>query len=156
MDIAEATLNDIDKIADIYQACFPNERSHRLWVSASFQSFPRGVYYVIQQNSQILGYILWCIKNGFRDKTIIELEQIGIHPNHAGKGLGRSLIDGSLPLFTQHLEKLGHELGAIIVTTSEGNFAQKLYESSLGVKPAATLAGYGSGNEVILYNNELI
>ena len=39
-----------------------------------------------------------------------------------------------------------------MVTTSEGNFAEKLYQYTLGVSRAAVISGYGAGDEVILYN----
>ncbi|RFA30954.1 GNAT family N-acetyltransferase [Alkalilimnicola ehrlichii] len=155
MEIRKADTSDIESIASIYQACFPNESNHKLWVESSFNSYPRGVYYVISLEGQICGYILWSVKNGFRENTIIELEQIGIHPNVAGKGLGRKLIEKTLDKFKEHLNNLGHNIGAIVVTTSEGNFAERLYQSTLGVTRAAVIAGYGSGNEIILYNNRI-
>ena len=155
MEIGKAKKEDVESIAGIYKACFPKELNHKLWVESSFGSYPRGVYYVISIEGQICGYILWCVKNGFRDKTIIELEQIGIHPSSSGKGLGRTLIEITLNKFKDHLIGLGHNVGAIIVTTSEGNFAEKLYQSTLGVSRAALITGFGSGDEIILYNNRV-
>ena len=156
MEIREAKKEDIESIAGIYNECFPKESNHKLWIESSFSSYPSGVYYVISIEGKISGYILWCVKNGFRDNTIIELEQIGIHPGSSGKGLGRRLIEITLDKFKDHLSSLGHNVGAIIVTTSEGNFAEKLYQSTLGVSRAALITGFGSGDEVILYNNRVI
>ena len=133
--------------------CFPNELNRKLWIESSFNSYPRGVYYVVEDEGLIVGYILWCVKNGFRKSTIVELEQIGISPKNAGKGVGRKLINKSFELFKGHVLALGHKVSAVMVTTSEGNYAENLYKSTLGVKRAATLVGYGSGNEIILYNN---
>ena len=155
MEIREAKEEDIERIAGIYKECFPKEENHTLWIASSFRSYPRGVYYVISIEGQLSGYILWCVKNGFRDKTIVELEQIGIHPDSSGKGLGRALIEITLNKFKDHLSSLGHNVGAIIVTTTEGNFAEKLYQSTLGVSRAALITGFGSGDEVILYNNRV-
>ena len=129
--------------------------NHKLWIEASFTSYPRGVYYVIESDGVISGYILWCVKNGFRNSTIIELEQIGVHPNHSGKGLGRKLIETSVTEFKKHVKVLGYGVGAIVVTTSEGNYAEHLYKSTLGVTKSAVISGYGTGNEVILYNNRV-
>ncbi|HCA01539.1 MAG TPA: hypothetical protein DEO68_05005 [Halomonas campaniensis] len=92
------------------------------------------------------------VKNGFREKSIIELEQIGIHPEAAGRGLGKQLIVESLAPFKAHVRRQGCDVGAVMVTTSEGNFAEKLYQSTLGVSRAAVISGYGAGDEVILYN----
>lgn len=155
MNIRLATEHDIDCISQIYLNCFPNERSHLLWITSSFKSFPRGVYYVIEQQGVIAGYILWCVKNGFREATIIELEQVAVDPQYSGKGLGRKLIADSFERFKQHVEDTGYKVGAVMVTTTEGNYAENLYKSTLKVSRAAILTGYASGNEVILYNNLL-
>ena len=153
MEIRKAENADVENIADVYKACFPKEFDHKLWIEASFNSYPKGVYYVISIKERICGYILWCVKNGFREKTIIELEQIGIHPDFAGKGAGKKLIQRSIDKFKVHLSVVGYDVGAVIVTTSEGNFAEQLYQSTLGVVRAAVLTDYGSGNEIIMYNN---
>ena len=81
MNIRTATEHDIDSIAQIYSKCFVHERDHLVWITSSFNSFPRGVYYVVEQQGVIAGYILWCVKNGFREATIIELEQIAVDPS---------------------------------------------------------------------------
>lgn len=155
MQTRKATEQDLDRVAQIYLQCFPNERNHLLWVRASFSSFPRAVYYVIEEGDIISGYILWCVKNGFRDACILELEQIAVDPVNSRKGLGRRLITDSFALFKNHVAEIGHGVGAVIVTTSEGNFAENLYKSTLKVSRAALLKGYGSGDEVILYNNSV-
>lgn len=153
MNIRLATEHDIDSISQIYLNCFPNERNHLLWIKSSFNLFPRGVYYVVEQQGGLAGYILWCVKNGFRDATIIELEQVAVHPDYSGAGLGRRLILDSFERFKQHVADTGHRVGAVMVTTAEGNYAENLYKSTLNVSRAAMLTGYASGNEVILYNN---
>lgn len=155
MNIRTATEHDIDSIAQIYSKCFVHERDHLVWITSSFNSFPRGVYYVVEQQGVIAGYILWCVKNGFREATIIELEQIAVDPQSSGTGLGRSLITDSFEKFKQHVEDTGHEVGAVMVTTTEGHYAENLYISTLNVSRAAILCGYASGNEVILYNNSI-
>ncbi len=151
MKVRAAEEADIDSIASVYKACFPGELDHELWIRSSFNAYPRGVYYVATVDGRVCGYILWCVKNGFRRETIIELEQVGVHPDFAGQGLGRALIEESVKRFRQHLADLGHGIGAILVTTSEGNFAEGLYASTLGVSRAAAIADYGSGTELILY-----
>jgi len=155
MNIRPATEQDINCISQIYLNCFPNERNHLLWIKSSFNSFPRGVYYVVEQQDVIAGYILWCVKNGFRDATIVELEQVAVDPKYSSGGLGRRLIIESFKQFKQHVKDTGHSVGAVMVTTTEGNYAENLYKSTLQVSRAAILTGYASGNEVILYNNLL-
>ena len=155
MNIRLASEHDIDSISQIYLNCFPNERSHLLWVTASFKSFPRNLYYVIEQQGVIAGYILWCVKNGFREATIVELEQVAVDPQYSGEGLGRRLIADSFERFKQHVKDTGYKVGAVMVTTTEGNYAENLYKSTLNVSRAAILTGYASANEVILYNNSI-
>jgi ribosomal protein S18 acetylase RimI-like enzyme len=155
MNIRLANEHDIDAIAEIYLNCFPHERNHLLWIKSSFNSFPRGVYYVVEQHGAIAGYILWCVKNGFREATIVELEQVAVAPQYSGEGLGRKLIADSFERFKQHVADTGYRVGAVMVTTTEGNYAENLYKSTLKVSRAAILTGYASGNEVILYNNSI-
>ena len=155
MNIRNATESDIDRITQIYLNCFPDERNHRLWIQSSYRSFPRAVYYVVEHEEIIAGYILWCVKNGFRDSTIVELEQVAVDPQYSGAGLGRRLIEDSFEQFKEHVEDTGHMVGAVMVTTTEGNYAEHLYKSTLNVSRAALLTGYASGNEVILYNNSV-
>tara|TARA_R110000868_G_scaffold202212_1_gene449745 strand:- start:1021 stop:1488 length:468 start_codon:yes stop_codon:yes gene_type:complete len=151
MIIRLATEQDIGSISQIYLHCFPNERNHLLWITSSFKSFPRSAYFVVEQQGIIKGYILWCVKNGFRESTIIELEQLAVDTQYSGKGIGRQLIADSFKQFKQHVAETGHKVGAVMVTTTEGNYAEKLYISTLNVSRAAILSGYASGNEVILY-----
>jgi GNAT superfamily N-acetyltransferase len=145
----------LERIAQIYLQCFPNERNHRLWIRASYSSFPRAVYYVIEEANIISGYILWSVKNGFRDAAIVELEQVAVDPLYSGRGLGRVMIKNSFTQFKQHVKDTGHLVGAVMVTTSEGNYAESLYKSTLNVSRTALIKGYGSGNEIVLYNNKL-
>jgi ribosomal protein S18 acetylase RimI-like enzyme len=153
MTIKQASKSDIDDISKIYSVCFPKETNHQMWINSCFNSHPKSIYYVFMDNNDIQGYILWSVKNGFRTNTIIELDQIGVLPEQAGKGIGRKLILESLELFKVHLANLNLDVGAIMVTTSEGNYAEKLYTSTLGVTRNGMIEGYGSGNELVLFKN---
>ena len=155
MIIRKAVPSDIRGIAGIYAACFPRELNHELWIRSGFNAYPKGVYYVLSVDDKLCGYILWCAKNGFRSRTIIELEQIGIHPDFTGKGLGKRLIEDTIDKFSEHIHALGHDVGAILVTTSEGHFAERLYRSTLGVSRVAAISEYGSGTELILFNSRV-
>ena len=151
MSIRQANKSHIDGITKVYCVCFPREINHDIWITSCFNSYPKSVYYVFIESNAIQGYILWSIKNGFRKNTIIELEQLGVHPEHAGKGIARKLISESFELFKLHVAGLGLDVGAIMVTTSEGNYAEKLYTSTLGVTRNGMIEGYGSGNELVLF-----
>ncbi len=156
MRVRVATGDDIQGIAGVYKKCFPSECLHFEWIQASFNAYPRNIYYVAEidkedGSTELVGYILWCCKNGFRKKVIVELEQIGVVTEHSGKGWGRQLIEQSKALFEEHIKAMGLHIGALFVTTREGNYAEKLYCSSMSVEPAAVIENYGSGNELILY-----
>jgi len=151
MAIKQANKSHIDGISKVYSICFPREVKHDMWITSCFNSYPKSVYYVFMDNSDTQGYILWSVRNGFRAKAIIELEQLGVHPEQAGQGIGRKLISESFKLFKSHIAGLGLDVGSIMVTTSEGNYAEKLYESTLGVTRNGMIEGYGSGNELVLF-----
>lgn len=153
MLIQQATKDDVVQISEIYKACFPREKDHLKWIQACFNSYPKGVYYTLTEDEKVIGYILWCVKNGFRDKTIVELEQVGVLPNYAGRGFGKVLVKESFSKFRVFIESLGFGLGAVVVTTSEGNYAEQMYRSVLGVEVSSRICNYGSGNELILYKN---
>ncbi len=151
MKVRKACRDDLKAIAEIYANCFPGEKDHYRWIKACFSSAPKGIYFVAEDDNKIKGYILWCVKNGFRKKSIVELEQIAVDPPCSGKGLGRILIERSFKAFKKHLDSFDAKVGAILVTTTEGNFAEELYKSTLGVERTTTIKNYGSGNELILY-----
>ncbi len=152
MIIRQAKKTDIKSITKVYAVCFPRETNHEVWISSGINSFPKSVYYVCIEGECIQGYILWSVKNGFRANSIVELEQIGVHPEQTGKGIGRKLITESYELFKNHITDLGHNVGSIMVTTSEGNYAEELYKSTLGVTRNGIILEYGSGNELILFH----
>lgn len=151
MKIRQAVEQDIEPISEIYRACFPREQQHSKWIEACFRSYPKGVYFVIESEGVVVGYILWCIKNGFRENAIVELEQVGIHPENSGMGFGKVLVKESYEIFKTFVADLGLNIGAVLVTTSEGNYAESMYKSVLGVETSAKIEGYGSGNELILF-----
>ena len=151
MTVKQASKFNIDGISKVYSVCFPREVNHDIWINSCFNSYPKSVYYVFMDNNDTQGYILWSVKNGFRTNAIIELEQLGVHPEQAGQGIGRKLISESFQLFKSHLADLGLNIGSVMVTTSEGNYAEKLYKSTLGVSRNGLIEGYGSGNELILF-----
>ena len=155
MNIREANEDDIVAISGIYKCCFPREQQHEVWIKACFMSSPKSIYYVIEEADGVKGYILWSVKNGFRSNTIVELDQIGVAPECAGQGLGKALIEESFNLFKSHVEEMGMTVKSVLVTTSKGNFAERLYEKTLGVSVEAVLKEYGSGDELILFNSNI-
>jgi ribosomal protein S18 acetylase RimI-like enzyme len=89
-------------------------------------------------------------KSGFRPEVVLELEQVAVLPKHHGQGVGRELIEESLPFVRDHLAKQGSTLKHIIVTTRADNHAQKLYRSTLGAEVEATIVNLYSADEVFM------
>ena len=151
MKIRKISEEDIPALTDVYETCFPREKLQKQWIEANFRSFPRIVYYIVEIESTIVGYIQWSVKSGFRDNSVVELEQLAVLPGHSGKGFGSKLIEQTFELFKEHLFDLGVGVKAVYVTTREGNFAEKLYMKVLGVERSAIIKEYGSGDEVVLF-----
>ncbi|MFT6987566.1 MAG: ribosomal protein S18 acetylase RimI-like enzyme [Psychromonas sp.] len=148
--ILKAEKNHIPGIALIYKKCFPRESMHREWIASTYASFPRASYFIVEIEGEVVAYILWCFKNGFREQSILELEQIGVAPEFRGKGIAKDLIKKSFELISAEVSRLNLNIKSIIVTTREGNHAEAIYKSALGVERVALIKGYGSGDEVIL------
>lgn len=151
MEIKEAKSEDIKAISEVYKVCFPREVMHQTWVECTFASHPRSTYFVARIGNTINGYILWSFKNGFRQGSILELEQIGVAPEHSGKGIASTLIVNTYKTMQSLAESMGISISRILVTTRQGNIAENIYKKHLGVQTVATIENYGSGNELILF-----
>ena len=81
---------------------------------------------------------------------MLELEQIAVHPNFHGQGIGSLLIRDSLPLVKAQLAERGATLKHIIVTTRADNDAQRLYRKELGAEIEATITNLYSADEVFM------
>lgn len=144
---------EIIKVAEIASQCFKglkDIKKARKWISCNFKAYPRMKYFVARKDKEILGYILWMEKGGFRKEAVLELEQIAVSPKYQGKGIGAKLIKESLIEIKKDLKKRNSKLKLIEVTTGTENQAQKLYKKTLGAEPEAVLKNIFRGNEVIM------
>ena len=107
-------------------------------------------YYVAERDSKIIGYIHWTQKSGFRPEVVLELEQMAVLPKIQGKGIGSKLIEESLPMIKEDLNKSGAILKHIMVTTRADNYAQKLYRKTIGAEVECTIRDLYSADEVIM------
>ena len=85
-----------------------------------------------------------------RPQVVLELEQIAVHPDFQGQGIGSLLIRESLPLVKAELAKKGSRLKAMIVTTRADNDAQRIYRKELGAEIEATITNLYSADEVFM------
>lgn len=142
---------DIGAVAVIHHEAFERQLESTQWVTCNFNAYPRIMMFVaVNELDQVVGYIQWLQKSGFRKESVMELEQIAVAPIFQGNQIGTQLISRSLQSIKEYLTSHASTLKAIIVTTRTDNLAQKLYEKTLGVKINATIKNLYSHDEVIM------
>ena len=120
------------------------------WVTGNARCFPRMQYFVAELDGEILGYVLWMEKGGYRDESVWELEQIAVKGGFKDKGIGTLLIKESLRHIRKYLAARGSWLKIVEVTTGTENEAQRLYRKTLGAEVEATVKDLFRGDEVIM------
>lgn len=147
LEIRRMNESDVEAVASVHRAAFPDERESDLWIRSNFAAYPRLQYFVAVRDSTIAGYVVWIQKCGFRQRQLLELEQIAVHPFHQRAGIGETLIRGSLPLVKEELARRNARIENILVTTSAENFARRLYEKTLGAKAVHLFKEYVNGHD---------
>jgi len=155
MKVRLMTQSDLSAAADIHRLTFIRQKQSLQWLQCNFNAFPRFLCFVAEDKKCIVGYIIWSQKSGFRPKAILELEQLAVSPNHRNKGIGRALITHSLPLIKTQLALNNATIKHILVTTRADNFAQSLYQSTLGAEIEATISNLYSSDEVLMIARDL-
>ncbi|MCY9803825.1 GNAT family N-acetyltransferase [Vibrio scophthalmi] len=142
--------SDLTAAAEIYQATFVRQSHSLEWLQCNLNAFPRYMMFVAQSDNEILGFITWAQKSGFRREVVLELELLAVKPNCQGKGVGKKLIVDSLPLVKTLLANKGAVLKHVLVTTRADNYAQELYKNALGAEIEATISNLYSSDEVLM------
>lgn len=153
MRIIRAKKQDIPAIARIASLSFSGLKGltkAKKWIACNFNGFPRMQYFAAKENGEVLGYVLWVEKGGFRENAVLELEQIAVLPATRGKGVGSRLIAESLLQIKRYLQKRNSRLKLIEVTTGTENQAQRLYQKTLGAKAEAVIKDFFRGDEAIM------
>jgi ribosomal protein S18 acetylase RimI-like enzyme len=151
MNIRPLQHNDIEKTAKVHKAAFARQKLSSEWIKSNSKAFPRIQYYVAENlENEIVGYIQWSQKSGFRQEVVLELEQLAVLPEYHGKGIGTKLIEKSLPQINSQLATRGAQIKHIIVTTRSDNYAQKLYQKTIGAEVEATIRNLYSADEVLM------
>lgn len=144
------TKADLDGAALVHQATFVRQQNSKTWLQCNLNASPRFLNFVAESDGEIVGYIIWVQKSGFRPEAVLELEQLAVLPSAQGQGLGKTLILDSLPQVKQHLADQGSTFKHVLVTTRADNFAQKLYQSTLGAEVETTISNLYSADEVLM------
>lgn len=144
-------VEDIDAVAKVHAEQFPRQKDSVKWISCNFAAFPRILMFVVRnEEDKVIGYIQWIQKSGFRQQSVIELEQIAMLKSQQGKGIGTLLIKQSLKQIKDYLADKNSTLKAILVTTRTDNQARELYEKVLKAKEIAVIKDLYSCDEVIM------
>lgn len=142
--------DDLDAVAAVHAEAFPRQSLSREWIAANAGAYPRARYFVAEEGAEVVGYVLWLEKSGFRHAVVLELEQIAVAASHRRRGVGEALIRQSLLDVRRQIEIRGSTISAVMVTTRADNRAKGLYERVLGAKVEATISGLFAADEVIM------
>ncbi len=143
--------DDIGAVARVHSEGFPRQKDSLKWISCNFAAFPRIMIYVARdEKDKIIGYIQWIQKSGFRQQSVMELEQIAVLKNNQKNGIGFLLIKKSVELIKGYLEGNNSSLKAILISTRTDNTAKSLYEKALGAEEIAVIKDLYSADEAIL------
>lgn len=155
MQVRIAKKSDLAEIAEIHALEFSRQQHSDEWIRCSLNAYPLKRLFVAEiAPQQIIGYIIWTEKSGFRQEAVIELEQIAVSRAHQGKGVGHALIMESFDLVTHAIAKRGATVKSVLVTTRANNAAQQLYRKALGVQVVANIPGLYSADEVIMIRRQ--
>ena len=141
---------DLEGASIVHKQAFRRQNNSYEWLQCNFNASPRFLNFVAVSEGEIVGYIIWVQKSGFRPDSVLELEQLAVDLYLQGQGIGRSLIYQSLPLVKAQLALQGSKLKHILVSTRADNFAQQLYKSTLGAEIETTISNLYSADEVLM------
>lgn len=142
--------DDLNGSSIVHKKAFIRQDLSFEWLECNFNAFPRFLSFVAETDDAIVGYITWSQKSGFRPDAVLELEQIAVLPEHHNKGIGKGLIQSSLPLVKEQLAKQNSNLKHIIVSTRADNHAQKLYKKVLGAEVETIISNLYSADEALM------
>lgn len=107
-------------------------------------------------NREIVGYIQWTEKSGFRKEVVLELEQIGVLSNQQNQGIGTKLILESLIMIKKELIHRQAFIKHILISTRTDNDAQKLYKKVLNAKSEVIIGNLFSADEVLMISRNIV
>jgi len=92
-NIRSATEHDFDQVMEIDRLSFSAP-----WIYNFFQSALRDIFLVLEQEGEIIGYIITCVCHDLEKAVIL---RIAVHPDHRGKGAAGILIRTCLDILVQ-------------------------------------------------------
>ena len=123
---------DIQAVADIHTKAFSRQQQSTLWIRCNFAAYPRIFLFVARnEQDQVVGYIQWSQKSGFRKEVVMELEQIAVLKNFQRSGIGTQLIKQSIMQIKDFLSDTNSKLKAVMVTTRTDNGSEDIFGEKL-------------------------
>lgn len=131
--IRPAKFKELDIIVDFQkkmawetEALKLNEEQLRKGVEAVFEDFNKGVYYVAEENDEIIACLLTTPEwSEWRNGTVIWIQSVYVCENYRGKGVFRALYD-----FVKQMVKDDEHLKGIRLYVEKTNLsAQKVYQA---------------------------
>jgi ribosomal protein S18 acetylase RimI-like enzyme len=154
MKIRSMITQDILDVAKIHKEVFSRQLQSEQWIYSNFNAYPRIRLFVAENDKEILGYVQWIEKSGFRKEAVLELEQIAVLPSKQKQGIGSSLISESLKLIKEELNQRNAFIKHILVSTRTDNEAQKLYKKVLNAQPEVIVSNLFSADEVLMISRK--
>lgn len=145
---------DRGQAACVHRENFPRQTLSYEWITCNFNAFPKTKYFVAEREENLIGYIQWTEKSGFRKEVVLELEQIAVCLKEQGKGVGTALIKRSLPMIEEELAARGSIIKHLLVSTREDNLAKRLYIKTLNARPEALIKNLFSADEVLMLSRD--
>lgn len=153
LEVRPAGEQDLAGIAAVGAESFSGLRplaAAERWVRTCWAARPRMRYWVATHEQELLAYILWLEKGGFRAEAVVELEQIAVRGAQRGRGVGGELIRRSLADLERAIEAEGRRVKVVEVTTGSEQGAVEFYRRVLGAEVVAKVPGLFRGDEYIL------
>lgn len=150
MKIRAMNDKDLTNVAKVHAGAFPRHLHSEKWIACNFNAYPRIRYYVAEDEENILGYIQWTEKAGFRKEVVLDLEHIAVVDSRHRQGIGASLITQSLKIIKEELKQREATIKHILVSTRTDNAAQELYRKTLNAEPVAVIPNLYSADEVLM------
>jgi ribosomal protein S18 acetylase RimI-like enzyme len=162
--IREATEYDLEKMIDIGILCFQDDfqdglskdntyNNAKVWFKERYSNKTFARYHVAEENGDVVGYIFHLMIGGI--SGVVQLEQIGVHPQQRQKGIGKKLINISEQFWKKYMpEKFGKPLYKMLLTTSVINDkAHNLY-AKCGFEHDCTMKKIYWGNDEEIWLKE--
>jgi ribosomal protein S18 acetylase RimI-like enzyme len=148
--IRRVKFTDLITVAQVHSVSYLRQKNSIEWMKCNYNAFPRIKIFVAEVEGEVVGYIQWIEKSGFRKEVILELEQIAVLPKMRNQGIATSLIRSSLLFIAEELSVRDAKIKHILVTTRSDNEAQKLYRNTLNAVVETTIPDLYSSDEVLM------